>query len=374
LPPPAADAIISADDQGSSMIGARAVRTFLGVGLTILSVLLEPAAARADILLPPGFTARVYVTGEGFGGGDGSRGRGIPSTSTLAVDQAGALYLARTGRRYSGGEFDYLTSVYRIPAGGARLTPQTEGRFLHGPPLVNAQVNAGRGGRDLLVTTFDRDRRVGVLYRLADGRTRFLAGGTPAESARAPLLIQPEGVAMSAAGEIYVADRDRGVVLRLDGDGRLLDNVRIVRPRVLTVDEADHLWVGSDGGAEAPWQPGPGAIWRVSPRGEPRLVLEGPMAQSLAAGPAGLVFVADRQGGEIFALAADGTRTGLARFTDGDAPRGLAFVPATPETRAAGLAGDLLVAVIRSGTFQLNEIVRIAGPFADLSARPPALR
>ncbi len=343
----------------------------LTIGLALLPVLLASAPARAEILLPPGFTARVYVTGNGFGA-DGPRGRGIPSTSTLAVDRTGALYLARTGRRYSGGEFEYLTAIYRIPAGGARLTPPTEGRFFHGPPLVNAQVSAGRGGRDLFATTFDRDRRVGVLYRLADGRTGFLAGGTPSEPARPPLLVQPEGVATSAAGDVYVADRHRGVVLRLDGDGRMLDNVRIQRPRSLTVDETDHLWIGSDGAAEAPWQPGPGAIWRLSPRGEPRLVLEGPVAQSLAAGPAGQVYVADRQGAEIFAVSADGTRTGLARFTDGDAPRGLTFVPTTPETQAAGLAGDLLVAVIRAGTFQLNEIVRITGPFGDLSARAPA--
>ncbi len=354
------------------MVTTRTVRQLLGGGLALLAVGLAATAAAADILLPPGFTARVYVTGEGFGSDDGPRGRGIPSTSTLAVDPTGALYLARTGRRYSGGEFDYLTSLYRIPAGGARLTPKTEARFLHGPPLVNAQVSAGRAGRDLFVTTFDRDRRVGVLYRLAEGRTSFLAGGTPPEPARAPLLIQPEGAAATAAGEIYVADRDRGVVLRLDGDGRMLDNVRVTRPRALAVDESDHLWVGSDGGAEAPWQTGPGAIWRVSPRGESRLVLEGPIAQALAAGPAGLLFVADRQGGEIFALTADGGRTSLARFTDGDAPRGLAFVPATAETRAAGLAGDLLVAVIRSGAFQLNEIVRIAGPFTDLVGRPAA--
>jgi hypothetical protein len=341
----------------------------LTIGLALLPTLLAPAA-RAEILLPPGFTARVYVTGDGFGG-DGPRGRGIPSTSTLAVDRTGALYLARTGRRYSGGEFEYLTAIYRIPAGGARLTPPTEGRFFHGPPLVNAQVSAGRAGRDLFVTTFDRDRRVGVLYRLADGRTGFLAGGTPSEPSRPPLLIQPEGVTTGAAGDVYVADRDRGMVLRLDGDGRVLDNVRIQRPRALTVDETGHLWIGSDGAAEAPWQAGPGGIWRVSPRGEPRLVLEGPVAQSLAAGPAGLVYVADRQGTEIFAVSADGARIGLARFTDGDAPRGLTFVPVTPETQAAGLAGDLLVAVIRAGTFQLNEIVRITGPFADLPARAP---
>ena len=349
------------------MRAQRAAGRLLAVGLALLPGLVAPAGARGEILLSRGFTARVYVTGDGFGG-DGPRGRGIPSTSTLAVDRAGALYLARTGRRYSAGEFEYLNSIYRIPPGGARLTPQTEGRFLHGPPLVNAQVSAGREGRSLFVTTFDRDRRVGVLYRLADGRTSFLAGGTPAEPARPPLLIQPEGVATSAAGDVYVADRDRGVVLRLDGDGRMLDNVRIQRPRSLTVDETDHLWIGSDGRAEAPWQAGPGAIWRVSPRGEPRLVLEGPVAQGLAAGPGGLIFVADRQGAEIFAVSADGARRSLVRFTDGDAPRGLAFVPTTPETRAAGVAGDLLVVVIRSGTFQLNEIVRIAGPFGDLPA------
>ena len=359
------------------MIHARAARRWLGLGLALLAPLaVPPPAARADILLPPGFTARVYVTGEGFGGPDGPRGRGIPSASTLAVDQAGTLYLARTGRRYSGGEFEYLTAVYRIPTGGARLTPQTEARFFHGPPLVNAQVSTGRGGRDVFVTTFDRDRRVGVVYRLADGRTTFLAGGTPAEPARAPLLVQPEGVAASASGDVYVADRDRGVVVRLDGDGRMLDNVRVARPRALAVDESGSLWIGSDGNAEAPWQAGPGSIWRVGPQGEPRVVLEGPLAQALAPGPAGLMFVADRQGTEIFAVTAEGVRTSLARFTDGDAPRGMAFVPVTPETRAAGTAGDLLVSVIRSGTFQLNEIVRIAGPFGELPGRtipaPPA--
>src|ERR1700730_12883826 len=103
------------------MITTRTARKLIGLGLALLPV-LSPTAAAADILLPPGVPARVYVAGEGFGGDSAPRGRGIPSTSTLAVDPTGALYLARTGRRYSGGEFDYLTSLYRVPAGGARLT------------------------------------------------------------------------------------------------------------------------------------------------------------------------------------------------------------------------------------------------------------
>jgi len=348
------------------MVTSRALRSLAGA-LAITAAALVPTKALAEIQLPPGFSVKVYVTGEGFETTGGAGGRGIPTTPTLAVDPTGALYLARGGRRYSAGEFDYLQRMYRIPPGGARLTPATEERYFHGPPLINAQVMGARGGRELLVSTFDRDRRVGVLYRLASGRIQLFAGGTP-ERGLPPALVQPEGVAVDAAGHVYVADRERGVVVRLDAGGNLLDAgyVRVTRPRALVVDETDHLWIGSDGTAEAPWQPGPGELWRVSPGGERRLVLEGPMAQGLAPGPGGVVFVADRQKGEIFAVSPDGTRMNLARFTDGDAPRGLAFVPSTAETRANGLAGDLLVAVTRSGSFQLNDIVRISGPFADL--------
>ena len=339
-------------------------------GMTLAAALLAPGTALAEIVMPPGLTAQVYVTGEGFEAPGGAPARGIPSTATLAVDHTGALYLARTGRRYAGGEFEYLTRMYRIPAGGARLTPATEARYIHGPFLTNAQVSGGRGGRELFVTTFDRDRRVGALYRLADGRAQLFAGGTP-DGGLPPLLVQPEGTAVDAAGHVYVADRDRGVVVRLGPGGQLLDSsyVRVPRPRVLAVDDADHLWVGSDGNADSPWQPGPGALWRVAPGGERRLVLQGPVAQGLAPGPGGAVFVADRHAQEIFAVTPEGSRLSLARFTDGQAPRGLAVVPATPDTRAAGLAGDLLVVVIRSGVFQLNEIARISGPIADLLQR-----
>jgi DNA-binding beta-propeller fold protein YncE len=347
----------------------RALR-YLGPWLTLAALWLASAAAQAEIVLPAGFTARVYVTGDGFGGSTEFRGRGIPTTPTLAVDHTGALYLARSGRRYSGGEFDYLTSIYRIKAGGAQLTATSEARYFHGPPLNNAQVSGGRGGRELFVTTFDRDRRVGVLYRLIDGRFLFFAGGTP-DPGTPPALIQPEGAAVDSTGNVYVADRDRGVVVRFDPTGRVLDPgyLRVIRPRTLTVDDTDHLWVGSDGGAEAPWQAGPGEIWRVAPGGERRLMVEGPVCQGLSPGPGGSVFVADRQANEIFGVTADGNRLSLARFTDGDAPRGLVFVPDTAETRAAGLAGDLLVSVIRTGVFQLNQIVRISGPFSELPRR-----
>ena len=46
--------------------------------------------------------------------------------------------------------------------------------------------------------------------------------------------------------------------------------------------------------------------------------------------------------------------------------RTLAWAPTTDATRRAGIAGDLFVVVTRRGTWSLNEIVRISGPFDEL--------
>ena len=283
--------------------------------------------------MPPGLSVRMYVTGEGFDSTESRAARGIPAASTLTFDPEGVLYLARTGRRYMGGEAEDKFPLYRIPVGGARLTRDSESRYLHGPPLPNPQVGGVRGARELFVTTFDRDRKIGVLYRMVDGRAELFAGGTP-DPGRSPLLKQPEGVAIDPAGGFFVADRDRGVIVRLDAMGRVVDPRYAVmtRPRVLAVEGSGALWVGSDAAAEAPWQPGPGEIWHVSREGELRLVLSGPVPQAISLSPGGHLLVADRQDAQVFAIAPDGARIDLARFTDGDAPRSLAFAPVTPET------------------------------------------
>jgi hypothetical protein len=63
--------------------------------------------------------------------------------------------------------------------------------------------------------------------------------------------------------------------------------VALTRPRVLALDGAGRLWIGGDGKAEAPWQPGPGEIWQVGSQGGPRLVLTGPVPQAIAVSPGG---------------------------------------------------------------------------------------
>jgi hypothetical protein len=341
----------------------------LVLAAVLLLPIVAPSHAGAELQLPAGFVARVYVTGHGYDPTAGRLAPGVPSASTLAFDDEGALYLARTGRRYLSGDGDELLTVYRIPAGGARLSPETEAPFLYGPPLRNPQVTLVRG-RDLHVTTFDRDRKIGVLYRVVDGRAELLAGGTPMRP-EPPLLRQPEGVAADAAGNLYVADREQGAIVKLDPRGGVIAarHLEVRRPRVLAVDAGGGLWIGADGNAEAPWQPGPGEILRANARGEASVVLRGPMPAGISPGPGGRLFVADRHAARIFFVDAEGRAEAFAGFTDGDAPRTLGFAPDTPATRRAGIAGDLFVVTINRSAWPVNEVVRISGPFEELVRR-----
>jgi len=340
--------------------GSRPLRIVVALG--VLSALAASPTA-AELRLPAGFTADVYVTGEGFDAASARAAPGLPATSTLAVDNTGTLFLGRAGRRYFGDEVDLLR-LYRIPSGGARLSVGDEARYVWGPPLWNPQVFAGASGHALFVTTFERDRNVGAVYRLHDGRAEFFAGGTPAGGVSPP-LVQPEGVAVDSVGRVYVADRARDVVVRFDASARLLDArwATVRRPRVLAMDRADRLWIGGDGTAEAPWQRGDGEIWCVSADGVQRLVARGPKPAGLAVSAAGRAYLADRHDRRILVVSEDGAVVEFGTFTDGDAPRSLGFVPVTPETRRTGTAGDLLVVVIRRGAWPVNEVLRISGRF-----------
>src|SRR4029453_18260632 len=136
--------------QGGPVHVATPVRRWYALLLTAL--LLAPAPAGAEMVLPDGFTAKVYGSGEGLHGPRAAAG--IPSSSTLAFDPTGILYLARNGRRYQGGEVEDIWPIYRVPLGGGRLGKAAEARFLYGPPLPNPQVGAVRGAHELLVTTY----------------------------------------------------------------------------------------------------------------------------------------------------------------------------------------------------------------------------
>jgi hypothetical protein len=95
-------------------------------------------------------------------------------------------------------------------------------------------------------------------------------------------------------------------------------------------------------------------------------VLQGPVAQAIALSPGGHLVVADRQAAQLYAVTPEGMRIELARFTDGDLPRSLAFAPVSDETRRAGIAGDLFVVIIQRAAWPVNEILHISGPVDEL--------
>jgi sugar lactone lactonase YvrE len=337
------------------------------VTVTLALWLLAHPAWAAELTLPPGFTSQVYVTGHGFDRGGEGGAAGVPVMLTLAVDDRGMLYLARSGNRYGSSQSeDVLTRLYRIPPGGVRLSPASEPTYAWGPPLRNPDLGAVLAPGAMFVSTFDPDRQLGVVYRMVEGRPKLFAGGTPARG-EPPLLVQPEGIAQDRAGHVYVADRARNVVVKLDAGGRVLDPqyLKITRARTLAVDEAGHVWAGGDGTAAQPWQEGVGQIWRVGPDGQAQMVFEGPNAAGIAAGPGGALFVTQRHTRKVVALTPDGRRLDVATLRGDAMPRGLAFAPDTPETRRAGIAGDLFVVSFVLRTWYLNEVVRITGPFAE---------
>jgi hypothetical protein len=332
--------------------------------LLALAIALAPTPLAAELLLPPGFTAEVYVTGHGFDPASERGVAGFPAAGTLAVDPAGILYVAKTGARFRSGEVDDLGPIYRFSTPGTRLTPETEARFFHGPPLRNPQVGLVRGPADVLVTTYDRDRQVGALYRLLDGRATLFAGGTPPRGTL-PVFKHPDGVAADSAGRLYVADREQGVVVRLDAAGKLLDPqyLRVGRPRFLAIDERDTLWVAGDGSAETPFRDGAGQIVRATSDGAATVVVEGPLTAGISLSPGGALFVAQRRASRIFALTPGGKRIDFADVSEGSYLRGLAFAPVTPATQRAGIAGDLFVIAISRQVWAINEVIRISGPF-----------
>ena len=85
-----------------------------------------------------------------------------------------------------------------------------------------------------------------------------------------------------------------------------------------------------------------------------------------------------RRTGQLFALTPDGRRLDFATTRNGSFLRGLAFAPVTPETRKAGIAGDLFLILVSRSLWLLNEVVRVSGPFDDWvrqeASRPTPLK
>ena len=185
--------------------------------------------------------------GRGFADGDRATAR-FDTPSALAIDRAGMLYLADTGNH----------AIRRIARDGTVTTLAGDGipggadgreaRF-NGP--VGVAVDAA--GRVIVADTYnDRIRAIAV-----DGTVSTLAGGTwPGHqdgAAGEALFDTPCGVALDAAGNIYVADTGNGALRRIDPTGNVATILQDVdgaalRPIGVTVSPEGALYVTDERG------------------------------------------------------------------------------------------------------------------------------
>ena len=341
-------------------------RLVLPLALTLMALAILTDPARSEIRLPPGFVKEVYVTGQGFATGRGSRG--IPATSTLVFDHAGSLFLARTGARYQNAETDDLTPVYRVPPGGGRLTPDTEARFLYGPPLRNVQ--AVRGPR--------RPRAVRDDLRPGPAARRSLPAGRRARRALRGRHAAPERRAPAPPAGGDGGRLGRTPLRRRSGIGRR-GPPRSVGPRARSALRRGAAAPGAGDGCQRHALDRRGRQRRgaLAARARARSGASRAMARrrSSCAGRCRPRSRRARAATSSWPTARGASSSPSRRMASASpssaTPRetrraGLAFAPDTPATRRAGVAGDLFVATINQGAWTVNEVVRISGPFDEL--------
>jgi sugar lactone lactonase YvrE len=192
---------------------------------------------RVRRLSPDGTVSTVAGSVLGFADGIGAAAR-FNTPSGLAIDAAGALYVADTGnnaiRRIT--PDGTVSTIAGDGIAGYRDGPASQARF-NGP--VGVAVDAA--GRVLVADTYnDRVRAIDP-----DGSVVTLAG--PAE------LSTPCGVAVDAAGNIHVADTGGGVVRVISPDGAIAASAALTidaprHPVGIAVGSTGHVYLTDDGG------------------------------------------------------------------------------------------------------------------------------
>ncbi|HVF13077.1 MAG TPA: SMP-30/gluconolactonase/LRE family protein, partial [Acidimicrobiales bacterium] len=240
------------------------------------------------------------VAGNGTLGRGGDGGLAVQAQLTrpgsLAVDGAGNLYIADDGIRVVS------------PAGTIRT---------YAPIAYPRGIAVAQDGRVLFTsdTAIKRVDALGATTVVAGNESTggFSGDGGPATAAQ---LEDPRGLAVSAAGDIYVADSGNRRIRRIDTTGV-----------ITTVGGNGEAYFGGDGGPAAGaqlWDPGP-IRWGpdglyISDRGNDRVrhvdatgvirTLRAADAFGMAVDPAGNVFLSE--GARVVKRSPDGTVTTVA--------------------------------------------------------------
>jgi sugar lactone lactonase YvrE len=190
------------------------------------------------------------VAGNGTQGNTGDEGPAVTAQldypSGVAVDGAGNVFIANGAVRRVDGNTGIITTV----AGG--ITTVAGG-------MSPWDVTIDKSG-NLYITNGASIQRIdastGVITTIAgNGSTGYTGDGGPATKAE---LFSPNGVAVDSAGNLFIADTDNGAVRRVDantgiittvagggtgGDGGLATGALLIRPAGVAVSAAGNLFI-----------------------------------------------------------------------------------------------------------------------------------
>ena len=282
------------------------------------------------------------VAGSGLFGYSGDGG---PATSArlgervegLAVDGEGNVYIADT-ENYRIRRVDRTGTIGTLAGTGAWGTQGDGGPAARAGLTAVHGLAADAAGNLYIADTWDDSIRKidahGIITTVAGTGEEGLGGdGGPAAEAR---LDKPRGVAVDAAGNLYIADSDNHRVRRVDpggtittiagtgergysGDGGPATEAALAAPYAVTVDAVGSVYVADSGNGIVRRMDPDGTISTVA--GIPPQTVDAPIdfgsnpsigfPRALALGLAGELYIADSYRDSILRLDATGT---IAKF------------------------------------------------------------
>ncbi|HEY0264280.1 MAG TPA: Ig-like domain repeat protein [Granulicella sp.] len=263
------------------------------------------------------------VAGSGMQGFAGDGGPAttaeLDSPSGVAVDAVGNLYIADT-HNHRVRRVDGATGVIATVAGsGVAGFAGDDGAVASARLDVPSGVAVDAAGNLYIADTGNQRVRLvnaatGVISTIAGNGTQGFGGdGGPASSAE---LNQPQGVAVSASGDVYIADAGNRRVRVMRGATGLMATVgmALALPRGLAVDAAGNVYIADAASQQVRRVAPDGMVTMFAGSGVQGFAGDGGSAAAaeldtpagVAVSPAGLVTFADAGNGRARQVGADG--------------------------------------------------------------------